>query len=313
MKNKTPLYFGAAFLVLVVIFFATSMNPRENTAGAYRLFANERPDVDKIEFVSASGDSTIIERQSGVWNIVKPLQHKASENAVQQALNMLINTLVDGVVSTLPESHSKYEVDEASGTKFKIYSSGKVLLDVFIGKNSIDFNHTYTRLAGSNDVTIWRNMFSSHVRRGVNEWRDKMIFTYNPDDVMEIRSESAGIQKTLARADSVWVYTENGTEMPVVQQNVNDFSGLIASLRCDAFADEKDIPRAINGKPDTKVTFRVRNGDEQSFEIWSPGENDAGRYLVRTEEGGEIFRFYRYRGEMLGINYEKLQASAPQG
>ena len=79
-------------------------------------------------------------------------------------------------------------------------------------------------------------------------------------------------------------------------------------MSCDAFADEDDIPRAGENEPDVTVSFKVRNGDVHSFDVWIPGEEDSGRYLVRKKDGDLLYRFYRYRGEQLVIDYEKFKS-----
>ena len=49
MKNKSPLILGGAFLFLLVIFFVTTLHPKEKTRGAEPLFKGEKPIIDKIE------------------------------------------------------------------------------------------------------------------------------------------------------------------------------------------------------------------------------------------------------------------------
>jgi len=313
MKNKTPLIMGGIFILLVVVYVATSMNPPEKSKGAVPLFEDVDIDIDKLEFSSKKHGKIVIERQNGVWNITEPLKYKASEMTVEQTVNTLKNILVDGVVSSRPESQDKFEVSDSLGTSLKVYSNGKLVLDAIVGKHSIDLNHTYARLRGSNDIVLWRGMFASHTNRDVNDWRDKTLFSFNADDVVELKAVSGKDTRELVLADSLWVYKENGKEKPVDQRKVKDLVSLIASLRCDTFADEKDIPRVAEKDPDTKVSFKVRNGDVHTFEVWTPGENDAGRYLVRLENGDEVFRFYRYRGSRLVIDYEKLKAEEDEG
>jgi len=308
MKNKTPLILGGVFLLLIIVFLATSINPPEKSKGADLLFGNERPDIDKLEFNSVKNGTIAIEDINGVWTITKPIEYKASESAVMQTINTLYNILVDGVVSDRKESHAKFEVGDSTGTSLKVYSGGQVILDAIVGKHSIDLNHTYARLTGKNEIYLWRGMLKSHVDRIPNDWRDKTIYSFNAEDLLSLKAVSGTTTKELTLADSLWVYKENGTEMPVVQKNVKDLVNLIALMHCDAFADEHDIPRVAGNEADTRVSFTVRNGDTHTFDVWSPGESDAGRYLVRKENGDEVFRFYRYRGSQIIIDYEKIKA-----
>ena len=48
MKNKTPLIMGGIFVVLLVIYLVTSLNPPERTRGAEPLF-DTPPDMTRLE------------------------------------------------------------------------------------------------------------------------------------------------------------------------------------------------------------------------------------------------------------------------
>ena len=52
MKNKTPLILGGIFILLVIVFLITSVNPPEKSKGATQLFEGDKPTIDKIEFIS---------------------------------------------------------------------------------------------------------------------------------------------------------------------------------------------------------------------------------------------------------------------
>lgn len=310
MKNKTPIILGGVFLLLVIIFIVTSINPREKSKGATPLFKDEKPSIDKLEFTSKTNGQIVLEKQNSIWYITAPLRYKASEISVDQTIMTLQNMVVDGSISSRVEAQDQYEVSEEKGTVFKAYSGDKLILDAVVGKYSTDLAHTYARLSGSNDILLWRGVFSQHVTRTVNDWRDKSIYTFNTDDVISVKAVSGKNTRELALADTVWVFKENGKEQTVDTEKVKETITLISTLRCDDFADEKDIPRAAGKTPDTKVSFTIRNGDTHSFDVWTPEDDDAGRYLVRIENGEEIFRFYRYRGELLEINYDKLKPDA---
>jgi len=309
MKNKTPLILGGVLVVLFVVYLTTILNPPEKTKGAIPLFPGEKPRIDKVEFDSAEYGQIVIEEDNNVWNITAPIQYRASEAAVRQMIDMLRDIVIDGVITENPDFYADFAVDDSTGTALKAYSMGNLVLDTIIGKYNTRLTHTYTRRAGSKDVELWRGVFSQFVKKDLNEWRDKGIFTFNAGDIVSVKATDTIGTREIVRADSLWVYTENGTGKPIDQGKATQLVAMIGSLRCDAFADEEDIPRAASTKPDMKVSFNVRNGEEYSFEVWTPSDDDQGRYLVRTEEGGEIFRFLRYRGSQLGIDYERIKAA----
>ena len=307
MKNKTPLILGGVFVVLFIVYLTTTLNPPENTKGAKPLFPGEKPRIDKVEFDSAEYGQIVIEEDNNVWNITAPIQYQASAAAVRQMTDALQDIVIDGVITENPDSYAEFAVDDSTGIALKAYSMGNLLLDAVIGKYNTRLTHTYVRRADSKDVELWRGVFSQFVKRDIDEWRDKGIFTFNAGEILSVKATDTIGTRELVRADSLWVFTENGKEKPIDQGKTIQLVAMIGSLRCDAFADEMDIPRAASTKPDMKVSFKVRNGEEYSFEVWSPSDDDQGRYLVRTGEGGEIFRFLRYRGSQLGIDYERIK------
>ena len=313
MKNKTPLILGGIFIILVVLFLVTSINPPEKSKGAAPLFEGEKPVIDKLEMTNKNQGRIVIEKQDGIWNIIEPIKYKASESTVEQSITTLLGTVVDGVISSRTESQEQFEVSDSTGTALKVYSGGEIVLDAIVGKNSIDLNHTYARMKDSDDIVIWRGMMTAHVSRPPDEWRDKGIYSFNPDDIVALKAVDGNNTREITLADSLWVYSENGAEKPVDQDSVKELVSLLSSLQCDAFADEKDIPRVAGKEADTAISFTVRNGDTHSFDLWTPGDADAGRYLIRKENGNEVFRFYRYRGAQLIIDYENLKAGAGEG
>jgi hypothetical protein len=308
MKNKTTLILGGVFLLLAVIYFAAVFRPEEVTQGATPLFKGKTPDIDKLEITNPKGESVTLEKQNEIWNITNPFSYKASVEVMQQVMEGLQNTLVDGVVSTSPDAQKQFGVEDSTSTSLKAYSGGKIVLDALIGRFTPELSHTYVRMRDSKEITLWRGIFSRTVNRDVDEWRDRTIFSFNAGDVTAIKAADGKNTRQLTLSDSTWTYTENGKQLPVDQARAKELVTMLAALSCDAFAAEEDIPRAGSTPPDTRVSFTVRNGDTHSFDLWTPkAEGDNGRFLVRTEKGDILFRFYEYRGSNLKVDYTKLK------
>ena len=299
---------GGIFILLVVIFLITSYKPREKSKGATPLFAEVvKPVVDKLEISGFKKGIVVLEKKNSIWYITSPFEYKASNVTVEQTITGMLNISVDGVLSSRIEARDQYGVGDSTGVSLKAYSSGNIVLDAIVGNHTVDLTHTYARLRDSNDITLWRGLFARQIDKEADDWRDKNIYSFNADDIMSIKATKGKEVRQLALIDTTWVYIENGKEKPIEQSKVKQLVDLIASLSCDAFASEDDIPRAAEKKPDTLVSFTVRNGDTHSFHVWTPGEEDNNRYLVREIDGDVLFRFYSYRGSQLAIDYEKLK------
>jgi len=308
MKSKSTLIMGGVFVLLVAVFLVTSYKPREKSKGATPLFTDVvKPVIDKLEINSTKNGIVVLEKRNSIWYITSPFEYKASNVAVEQTITGMLGISVDGQISSRPEAREKFEVSDLKGISLKAYSSGNCVLDAIIGKHTVDLTHTYARLRDSNDINIWRGLFARQLDKDADEWRDKNIYSFNADDIMNIKVTKGKEIRELALSDTTWVYTESGKEKPVEVSKVKQFVNLIATMSCDTFASEDDIPRAAGKEPDTLVSFTVRNGDTHSFHVWTPGEEDNNRYLVREIDGEVLFRFYNYRGSQLVMDYEKLK------
>ncbi|MFA6473113.1 MAG: DUF4340 domain-containing protein [Candidatus Latescibacterota bacterium] len=308
MKNKSTLYLGGIFLVLVGVFLITSLHPKEVTRGATQLFPKEKPVFDKFEIRNPSAELVVLEKKGDSWQIIKPFQYKANQKAIDQLVDALSNIMIDGVISSDVSEQRRFGVDDSTGVNIKAYSGGKNVLDVILGNFTPEASHNYARMSNSKDITLWRGIFSRAAIRQSDDWRDRTIYSFNEDDITSIKAVEARQTRELAISDSIWVYKENGKAKPVNQSKVKGFIAFLASLNCDAFPAEADIPRAGSTKPDVRVSFKVRNGDTHVFDVWLPVKNEEKIYLLRKENGDMLFRFHESNGSQLALNYDKLKS-----
>jgi hypothetical protein len=308
MKNKSTLIMGGIFLVLVVIFLITSLHPKEVTQGAVPLFPGTKPVFDKFEIKNPRTELVVLEKQGDSWQITKPFKYKASQKAIDQMIDGLTNIMIDGIVTSEVSEQKRFGVDDSTGVALTAYSGGKKVLEVILGNFTPDLSHNYARMNNSKDVSLWRGVFSRAAIRESDDWRDKTIYSFNEGDITSIKATEAKKTRELTLSDSTWVYKENGKEKPVDQSKVRQFVAFLSSMSCDAFPREVDIPRAGSTKPDATVSFKVRNGDTHTFDVWLPDKNDKNGYLLRKENGDMLFRFMESNGSQLTMNYDKLKS-----
>ncbi len=306
MNIKSTLSLAAIFLVLGIVYFATSYRPPEVTKGAALLFEGQNPDIDRIEMDIPGGINIILSRKDGLWNMEKPFEFKADDRYVNNLVTEIQDVYIDGVISNRVERQKEFVVDDTTGVKLRVYSAGKLLYDGVIGRQSSEIGHFYARKAGSKDIEIWRGMLSQEVRRSPNEWRDRTIYRFNVDDIVSISMVEGKITRTLKFENAVWAYSDGGTAKPVDNTKVRNIVGLISNLSGEDFADESDIEEVVKRNFDTTVTFTVRNGDSLTYHVWKPTETYP-RWLFRKEGGDMLYRFYDDYGSLLPIEYKDIQ------
>ena len=308
MKNKSTLILGGVFLLLVVIFLFTSLHPKEVTGGATPLFKGQPPAIDTLDIQNPKSDHIVLEKRNEVWSITKPVTYKASPEVMEQVIEGFKTVMIDGIVTSDPNEKERFGVEDSTAVRLKVSGGGNTVLDILIGKFAPDLSHTYVRKYGKNDIELWRGIFARTIVREIDEWRDRTIFSFNEGDITSVKAADGKNTRQLTLSDSSWTYTENGKPKPVDQAKVKGYISTIATLKCDAFSAEEDIPRAASTTPDTQVSFTVRNGDTHTFDLWTPlKDSDNKRTLFRKTGGDILFRFYEYRGEQLPMKYEKLK------
>ncbi len=293
-------------VLLVIIYFATSYNPREVKEGAAPLFPGTKPEIDKLEIVRTEGDPIVLEKQNAVWNITSPFSYKANDVTVNQATEALNDVSIDGVVSTRAETQERYNTSSETGIKLKAYAGGSIVLDAVIGRINDDYSHTFARFADSDDTALWRGTIATQFNKDPDEWRDKGIFSLNSNDIVEISVTGEEIDRTLTFDGTDWTYTDSGEEKPVDTTKVNNLNTLIATLKCDSFATDEEIAITESDEPKAAVEVTMRDGRVLRFSLWATGENDS-RYLLKTDDSDLVFGFYKYRGEQLMVDYERLK------
>jgi|GEM_PF-6976575 hypothetical protein len=307
MKNKPTLILGIVFLLLLVYYLFTSLNPPEVTTGAHKVFEGILPEIDRIEFSSERRGDIVLEKQGGTWYLTEPFNFKAYDRQIAGMLESLFETFIDvDEVDTDPASHDRYSVGEKSGTKFKISRGDEVILDLVVGRQTQEMGHSYVRRAGSDTVELWRGMLSQDMVLNAEDWRDKVLFSINESDIISVEAVDGDMKRTLTLKDQIWGYTENGTEKPVDLMKAQSTVSLLAGLTGDDFASNNEIPRAATRNPKIYTTFTVRNGDKHTLEIWAP-DDLSPRYLTRKSDGDVLYIVNNLKGEKMTLGYEQLK------
>ena len=106
-----------------------------------------------------------------------------------------------------------------------------------MGKQGPRFGTAYGRLPGEDAVYVIEGDLRVHVRRRLDDWRDKEIVAIDSSRVSRIEVERDGDAYTLVRGDSAWSF-EDGGEVDAFQvRNVLiELSSMIAS----GFLTEED-------------------------------------------------------------------------
>lgn len=211
--------------------------------------------VERIE-IAVPGETPVTLRQKDdVWYSNLGEGHRADKNAVNAVFQALEKEISGEVVSENEESFEDYQVTETSGTRVRVFETGKTepTEDLIIGKDGGAAFTTYVREADSKEV-VNANAALSYTFKRPDGWRDKVIVQIPQDSVTRISAEGTSSTFTLAKNEAgTWKVTQPdlGDAQPT---KVNPILSNLANLRATDFA-QGDARSAGLEPPHQKLTI----------------------------------------------------------
>ena len=183
MKNRYAIIILLGVLVVALVIIAI-----EKPSEAPLIFDYDVDDVWRIE-VSQLLDEATLKREGGGWIVAEsspPLKeellqgegreiptaewHPALESRVSHALGILGNLDEGIVVSRRADKRALYRVD-ATGLHVKMVGAdGRIIADIWIGKNGPDYVSSYIRRADEDEIYIVRRPLLGLFSPSAKDW-----------------------------------------------------------------------------------------------------------------------------------------------
>jgi hypothetical protein len=194
------------FWILVVLFLALAAwlrygpRPAATPAGPAPFIAIEPTRVRSL-LVRFDRDTTLMEREDGRWWITKPLRFPADPVAVEALLNRTRALVPRGLV---PNDRGAgggdpFGVDDPLVVvELGLTDGSSVRLD--FGNVSPAAQAFYVRATGRDSLALISEAEAdTYFRKPLDSWRDPALFTFKPEEALEVRLERPGGRVTLAR------------------------------------------------------------------------------------------------------------------
>lgn len=188
------------------------------------------------------GKEIKLTKTSTVWSVQKDPAFggaaEADNNYVRNILSLFALLKPLRLAATEKEKWNDYNVNDSLGTRVKMLSGEKILLDIVVGKFS--FNQmsrsgiSYVRLYNESDVYAVDGFLPMTVNQSFNEWRNKNIFRGNKDDLTKISFSYPDSSFVLKKADDGrWIIEDVDFDSTKIVQFLNEITNMSSS----AFAD----------------------------------------------------------------------------
>lgn len=340
----------ALFVVLVglcaYIYFVISKKPASGTEAAKeRVFvALEADKIDDITVKSESGNTTILKKTNGTWQITAPLTVKADEMQVSALATNLSTLEITRVVDENPADLKEYGLDsprveiafKASGDK--TYGESHRL---FLGGKSPTGGDLFARRDGDKRVILVAGYTDPIFNRATFDLRDKTLLAFDREKVDRIDLSSGGpgaASLELAKEGTDWKVTKPIAAVADYSA-VDSLLGRLQTVAMKSIVAEQTTPSDLKNygfdKPQRTVALTA-GGATVSLVIGGKATGDdvyvrdSSKPLVATADGGllkdlqkgpddyrrkEIFAFRGYSTDRLEamhdgqtIVFEKVKA-----
>jgi len=129
-----------------------------------------------------------LSKENGIWVAMQgTVTTKANQSAVHSLLSNLQLIKTKRVAAKKPEKWKDYEVEEANGSRVKVFAGSQLLEDFMVGRFS--FNQqtrsglSFVRLTNADEVYAVDGFLSMTMSQGFNSYRIKDFLKLNKDDI----------------------------------------------------------------------------------------------------------------------------------
>ncbi|MFH1336937.1 MAG: DUF4340 domain-containing protein [Candidatus Zixiibacteriota bacterium] len=294
--KKSVFILGGIFLLFVIVYFFLIQKEKKIFAPVKleSFLTLDSASVDKIQF-SKFDTKMVFQKIGENWFMTEPDSFRADDKAIGQLLNAVCYLEVGEIISSNPEKQSFFQVDNFTGTTISFFTKAGLQASLVVGKTSKDLLHTYMRKASSDEVYLSSIIFNSIAQRNVEEWKDRSIFVFDPQQIQELEFSSTNVKFKLTRSDSLWnlslsPYRETTKAKEVA---VNDYLLTLSNIKADEMAKKPEIAQLDFGKLKFELTVTLL--DSRIVRLFVVQlYSEADRYYAKTDQAANVFVLYEY-------------------
>jgi hypothetical protein len=282
----------------------------------------DKDKLDELELSAPDKPKVRLVKKDDVWRLAEPVDAKADEDAVKNALNKLGELEVTGVAATKAENHAKLEVDATKGTHVIAKSGGQTVIDMYVG--SYQSNNSMIRLNGQNNVATVKGSIRYLFTKFPREWRDRSITKLEVKDTQELTFDNKNGHFAFKRKGEDWEQVLGKKEKAITPLDISKVKGLASTA---STLNATDFPepavteeKAGVGAGAAVVTLKNQpEGGEAKTVVYRIGNQEGQNFYLKVDGGDLIYLVGSWTAGRLTPNKdtfvkkEDKQAAGPPG
>jgi hypothetical protein len=282
-------------LILIVVVLAgvygIVLLSEKRGAGPAPLFPHFDPASVAGIHIKADGRTTVLQKSDGVFLVLSEDSLPADPAGVDAMLDEVTSFSKKDMVSSNPGNRSVYQVDSTGVRVGMVDTGGDTVAAFIVGKVGPDYQSSYVRRAGSDDVILAPGYLRSMFDRGERTWQDRLIFSLKPDDIAWVGVHRGDETYALSRGPSGEWHISRPESTACQQKQATGLVRVLAMLRCDGFAGKLPLPGSGITGSDTTLSFTTSDGAEHRLTFGS--ENDKRQVNVTKDESNIVYLLSR--------------------
>ena len=143
---------AAIFGVVVILYFISQSGQKKYRAQSNNVFSILMEEVYRFD-VQKDSLYIALQRKDTTWQITGNDSLLIQANRINDVENKILNIKRESIVSKKPSKWKSFNVDDSLGTKITFYGfNDKVLGEAIFGRSKSDWQRSYVRLIGENNV-----------------------------------------------------------------------------------------------------------------------------------------------------------------
>lgn len=277
MKNKQTLYAGGAFVLLALLYFFTSTGAVDTKSIDAEQFSIDKSQVHSMSLRGGETQLDFIRNDSG-WMLDSYPVDTARTN---RFLDEITTLAIDRLITKNTEKHEKYEVsDQASG--FILNSeSGKELLNILVGKQGANFQETFVRESGEDEVYAVKASLGQYKTKSPSDFWDRTMTSFDANQINSVEFQGE-FNYTLRRNGPVWTFNDEQVDFEKVSNMLRPLENLTASNFTEEITEANPFYQSI------RIGFE--NDDPINLEFYLKSETGA-LLLVSVSNLPKLFEY----------------------
>ena len=251
MNNR---YLIIIFLVLLAVFVALDLfSDKDEKSFDDNLARVDTATVDMIKIIPGEkGKKPFVLKKAGKgWRLTlegNNKSYKANPVRIKRMLGNFTKIKATNIVTKNPDKYEKYEVGDKNSKEIILYSDGKKLLDLIIGKFKFNPQNrsavTYIRKKGDKAVYATSNFSSFDVSTEYNSYLDMTVSKFDRQKLNAIDVKAGEKHLNLQKINGRWDYEK--MDSTKLEAYISSLSNMYGNKTVDFDGTQKEVAGTVD-------------------------------------------------------------------